>query len=281
MTHAQRLLTTWLLAIGVCCSTARPIDPTAVTANAKALADATTSLKRGLIVVDEAIPPGKLQPDAALDAKLAGAVGKLEVTSAHFRALHELPNAELTGDVVELFVKVGEIRTMLETHLKTAKVDQQAFALAKTQRAAALVEAKQNVMLEGMLRYAVLAVADERGDHGAKLVELGPPMCGAKVSMTGKCPDGEPPTGYTYRATPTAVWTRADMSMSGDSLPNNHLVLLLPSTILDGLVQGNAPTLAELLYNRRLTDLRQRITSVVDLANKVEARLRQVAAAAS
>ena len=74
---------------------------------------------------------------------------------------------------------------MVDQHLKSATSDDLAFANAAKKGAEGTLKDNENASLAGQLRYAVYVQAPtdtDKVDFGAKLVELGPPVCNGKVA---------------------------------------------------------------------------------------------------
>jgi hypothetical protein len=131
----------------------------------------------------------------------------------------------------------------------------------------------------GAVRYGALIqapTATDRVDFGVKLVELGPPYCGAapSPSSSGKCENDEPPSAYAYRSDPGAVWTKGDLQATGsDAVPTKKLVLLVASGTRDMLIKGGDPGASEVFYVKRLKALAERTKKLIDEGNKLEQRL--------
>jgi len=125
----------------------------------------------------------------------------------------------------------------------------------------------------------------DHADFGAKLVELGPPYCGDKLELSGKCPNGEAPSAYAYRTEPGSLWTKGDLATSGsDSVPTKKIVLLLPGGVRDSLAKGADGVASEDLYVKRLRALYERVHGkptqdgkgaggLLEDGNKLETRL--------
>jgi hypothetical protein len=251
-----------LLCLLACNPAAKAGDPGDSAADAKALLGPTLELKKQLTALAAQLDNPKLEPNAALDKALTEVALHLDLKPAMY-ALKNLP-PETVAMQVELYAGVAQIHGMLDTHVKSAKADTSGFVAARNAPDAP--------------RYGVVLVA-EKAEFGAQIVELGPPLCNGKPSKTGTCADGDD-TAATFRKSPTTpVWTKADLATpSEDSIAVNKLVPILPTDIFQGLLKGNETSLGTLLYLRRLRDIRQRTTTLLDHANKVEIELQRLAA---
>lgn len=242
----RSLLLSIVLMLG--CNT--PADKPHTAESAKELADVTVKLERSLVDLATALESGG--PDVERDKKLLPIAQVLELSPAMFD-LRDLPR-EVAIDQAQFYAGVSEVRRLVETHVKSAKLDAPALAMPKTDRP----------------RLAIVMGDPDRGeDKGAKLVEVGPPMCGGKLARSESCPDGEEVSGMTYRLAPEKPWVRIDAE---------RLVPLVPTAVLDGLASGNLGTMAEMDYTRRVKAMRERVTALVELGHRLEAKLRQLAA---
>ncbi|MDB4955016.1 MAG: hypothetical protein JWO36_2585, partial [Myxococcales bacterium] len=203
------------------------------------------------------------RPDSSIDKQLEQIALKLDVKEVVFQAM-ALPrdnksNTELAGQILAFYAGIAEVKNLLDNHVKSAKSDDLAYAKGKEKADAANVKDGENAALAGRpdpLRYAILVQAptdtDKGAEFGAKIVELGPPYCGDKISSSGKC-DGESPSAYAYRTEPGATWTKGDIASQGaDSVPTKRIILLLPGGVRDGVIKGGEPTASEVLYAKRM-----------------------------
>lgn len=260
--------------------------PSTVAELKKALSDIDTYL-------DDAKTKKNFRPDAAIDKELQAMVGKLEVKSELvYRAKENALDAETSGQILSFYSGVIELKSMVDQHLKSALSDDLAFANAAKNAAAGTLGDNDNAALAGQLRYAVYIQAPtdtDKVDFGAKLVELGPPVCDGKVATSGRCGEGEAPSKFTYRAEPGLTWNQADIATNGaDSVPTNKLVMFLPGGVRDSLVKGADGVASETLYTKRLRAIYELIHGktgqdgkpvggLIEEGNKLEQKLQQVA----
>lgn len=260
--------------------------PSTVAELKKALSDIDTFL-------DDAKTKKNFRPDSATDKQLQAMVSKLEVKQELvFRAKENALDAETSGQILTFYSGVIQLKSMVDQHLKSATSDDQAFANAAKKAAEGQLSDTDNAPLAGQFRYAVYVQAPtdtDKVDFGAKLVELGPPVCNGKVATSGKCGEGEAPSKFTYRAEPGLTWSQADLAMGGqDSVPTNKLVMFLPGGVRDSLVKGADGVASETLYTKRLRAIYELIHGktgpdgkpvggLIEEGNKLEQRLQQVA----
>ena len=235
-------------------------------------------------MLDEAKSKNQFKPDQALDKQLAATVKALTVKSEIvFRAKQNALDAEVSGQILSFYAGVTEVKSLLDMHMKSATFDDMAFRKAKDKQAAGELKETENSLLTGQFRYAILVQSPteaDKVDFGAKVVELGPPVCGGKIASGGKCAEGEQPSGFTYRAEPGAPFIQGDLVTSGsDSIPSKKLVLMLPGGIRDSLVKGAEGVASEVYYQRRLRAIYERVhgtekvKGLLDEGNKLETRL--------
>lgn len=232
-------------------------------------------------VLDEMRGKNDYRPDAAADKRLSDLVGKLEVDATKVFNTASAVDPEAMGLILKFYAGAAEVRGMLDSHVKSAKYDDQAFAAGKAASAAAQLGENENAALAGVgaLRYAALIQAPSESDRGAefgvKLVEIGQPYCGGPApSTTGKCERPELLSGYAYRSEPGAPWIKGELQVQGsDSIPGKKLVLLLPNATRDALIKGGQAGASELFYAKRLKAVSERTKKLIEEANKLEQRL--------
>jgi len=123
------------------------------------------------------------------------------------------------------------------------------------------------------------------GDWGAKLVELGPPLCGkgGTPAQEGRCGEGEE-MSFSYRAEPTGSFTKAEVASADAKVSTNKLLILLDGGVRDSLVKSAEGQASEMLYSKRLRALYDAIHGapgrdgspmggLIDDGNKLETRL--------
>ncbi len=235
-------------------------------------------------LLDEAKSKNSFRPDSTLDKALEKTVKNLEVKSdIIFRAKQNALDAEVSGQILSFYAGVTELKSLLDLHMKSAKFDDMTFKKAKDKQATGELKETENSLLTGQFRYAFLVQAPteaDKSDFGAKVVELGPPVCGGKIASGGKCAEGESPSGFTYRAEPGAPFIQGELVTSGqDSIPSKKLVLMLPGGVRDSLVKGAEGVASEAYYQKRLRTIYDRVhgtdkvKGLLDEGNKLESRL--------
>jgi hypothetical protein len=217
-------------------------------------------------------------PDKALTATLGTLVGKLEVKSdAVFRAKQNALNAELSGQILNFYAGVAEVRSMLTDHVKTATLED--VTLAEARKAADGAKGTGYLQGFGSYRYGVVIMAPSETDpgvtFGAKLVELGPPYCAdGTQSATFECPNNAYSEGIPYRPDAGGQnWLKGVPQTAGASAEAKKVIPLLTSGIADGFVQGGKPGASEVLYVRRLEALKARVDELIKTGNSVETKL--------
>ncbi|HEY4179719.1 MAG TPA: hypothetical protein VGM90_22915 [Kofleriaceae bacterium] len=256
---------------------------------AKGTPSTVAELKSQLSAIDTMLDEQKskngFKPDKGLDDALEKAAKALDVKKEIiFRAKENSITPEVSGAIISFYAGVTELKSMIDIHMKSAKYDEMAFKKAKDGKDAGELKDTDNAALAGQFRYAVFLQAptdtDKSADFGAKLVEIGPPYCGDKIASSGKCADGNSPTGWTYRAEPGAPFTQGDIAQPGESIPSKKIVMLLPGGVRDSLVQGADGVASQALYQRRVRAIYERIhgdgrnvRGLLEEGNKLETTL--------
>jgi hypothetical protein len=214
-------------------------------------------------------------PTAELTTSLNEVFKKLEVKQdIVFRAKQNSLNAELSGQIIGFYAGVAEVRSLLKHHLDAAQLDDGMLINAKK----AGDDAKPAGYLAGFgdYRYGIVLsvpTATEPAPFGARLVQLGQPYCGAeaKQSTTFECPDGNYSPGVAYMSNDN--WTKAEPQTSGSSAEPKKVIPLLASRTADVVLKGGLPGVAEVLYQKRLEDLKTRVDELIKQANSLETKL--------
>jgi len=251
--------------------------------NEKTVKKTLSELER---ILDDHKAKNNFKPDAAVDKELEKLVGRLDIKGDVYAVARNITNeADLASQVLGFYGGTQEIKGMLDAHLKAAKSDDQAFLAAKKAADNKQVKPELNYYLAGQWRYAVVVTApascgpDDKKDcdlpFGAHFVELGPPVCDGKVTVSGKCPEGVSPSGHTYRGDPTAVtFTTGDLiTQNTDTIPAKKMIPLIDNGVLRSVLQGNEQTASETLYGKRLRAISDRAKKLINDANKLESSL--------
>jgi len=230
-------------------------------------------------VLDEMKTRNGYRPDTDADKKLAEITVRLDVKAGTVFRTAGAIDPEVSSQIMAFYAGIAEVKGMLDTHEKAAKFDDLALAAGKAAGAAAAVTEGENAALAGAgaVRYGALMqapTAADGGEFGVKIVELGPPYCGASLANSGKCDNNEQPSAYAYRGEPGAAWTKGDLQAQGsESVPTKKLVLLLPNGMRDALIKGTQASASEAYYVKRLKTVADRTKKLIDDANKLEQRL--------
>lgn len=240
-------------------------------------------------VLDEAKTKNGFKPNAEVQQQLKALAQKLEVKSdLVFRAKQNTLDPILSGQILAFYAGVTEVKNMIDMHVKAAVGDDIMLKKAKEGADKAALKENENALLAGQFRYAVLMSAPTEGssaDFGAKIVEIAGVYCGSSNSPQPRCAEGEFPSHFAYRNEPGGITTKGEIVTQGsDNVPTRKVVPLLPNGIRDSLVKGGEPTVSEVMYQRRLRDLYERIHGktgpdgkgaggLIEDGNKLESRL--------
>ena len=255
---------------------------------AKDLLENEKALKKGLSdlerVLDDHKAKSNYKPDPAVDKELTTLVGRLEVKSTDYALARNITyEGDVAAQTLSWYGGLQELKGMIDTHLKSAKSDDQAFIAAKKSADDKQLKPEQNGYLTGAWRYAVVVTAPsacegEKGGKdcdlpfGANLVEIGPPVCDGKVAASGKCADGATLTGHAYRGDPgKETFTPGELQTQGtDQIPSKKMLPLIDNGVARAVLQGNEATASEMLYTKRLRTISDRAKKLIQDANKLE-----------
>jgi hypothetical protein len=241
-------------------------------------------------LLDEARTRNQFRPDKKFDAELKTLAAKLEVKEKSVLTRARALGDDTAGSVHAFYAAVSEIKTMIDTHIKAASADNNAFTKAKEKMDAATLKDTENLPLQGQLRFAILLQAptdSAKGDEfGAKVVEIGGVYCGTSDKPVAKCPEGESATAVAYRSEVGApILTKGDIQTpTTDAIPSKKIVQLINGGIRDTLIKGAEGVASEIYYQRRLRTLYEMLRGktgqdgkasggVIDMGNDLERKM--------
>lgn len=265
---------------------------------AKDKPQSVSGLKQSLSAIDTLLDETKtknqFRPDKKFDADLKALAIKLEVKEKAVLSRAKSFNDDLAGHTLSFYSGVAEVKNLIDTHIKAAAADNNAFSKAKEKMDAAALKDTENAPLaaQNQLRWAILIQAptdqDKGVEFGAKLVELGGVYCGTADKPTAKCPEGERPTAVAYRAEVGApILTKGDIAdPTSDAVPTKKIVQLLPGGVRDTLIKGAEGVASEIYYQKRLRNLYELLRGkpgadgkasggLIDVGNDLERKMTQ------
>ncbi|MEJ7600733.1 MAG: hypothetical protein WKG01_22705 [Kofleriaceae bacterium] len=238
-----------------------------------------------------------LRPDLETEKELQKFVAALEVPPQKLAAARNVTNqGEIATRIISWYAGAAEVRSMLDTHLKSGKADAQQLAAAKKAGELAKMSSTQNKYLSGQTRYAVVMSAKATCDDnltpadrakkgcdarfGAMFVELGPPFCNNTLATSGQCPEGAQVDAVSFRTSANydKGWQKGTVvTETADAVPAKGLVPLIDNEILDTFLKTNAAGASELVYQRRLKTIIDRTQALIKDANRLEPDVLQTA----
>jgi hypothetical protein len=222
--------------------------------------------------------------DAKLDEALEGNLKQLPAMNPEiaFRSYMFDMDTNLVGDILYFYSASMQLRTELEAHVQAAKADAQAIKTGDKKLVEAKPDAGVNEYLKASFsRYGIIVEVPTRRDaeqgkqFGAKLVEVGPPVCqDGKTSSSATCPG--PPRGFAYREIDSGEgWKPAEFGFpEGENVPGKKLLPLLDTRVFSSLLKGGGATAAEMAYKSRVEDLSKRATELVEFGTSIEKTLK-------
>lgn len=200
-----------------------------------------------------------------------------------FKAKQNSLGATLSGQVLGFYAAASELKQMVADHVKWATNDDAALGAALD--ATKKLTLPKDQQLATALRYAVMVwnptPEDARTDTappGARLVEVGPPFCGAddKPTMSGACPADKPPAAVAVRYAPGGNWFKGDFAVlgGGDPIASKKIVTISPNPMFEALALTPNGAASELAYRKRLENIREKLAETIDLGLKLEDKLK-------
>lgn len=195
-----------------------------------------------------------------------------------FQAKHYNLGARLSGQVLEFYAGVAELKQMVADHVRLAKNDDAALAKALEESKKLTLSKEQQAGIA--LRYAVMmwnpTPEEARADPtppGMRLVEVGV-LCGdEKAPPAAGCPADKPPQ-LAVRWSTTSAWVKADFLPlgTGEATPiaNRKVLPFAPNDLLANLALTPEGTAAEVAYQKRLQHIKEKLAEVIKLANDLE-----------
>lgn len=238
------------------------------------------AVKKSLVQLSEAVNKAKDNQGPQVTSALT-AFDKIELKDAIiFKAKQNNLNPDLASKILQFYASVAQLKQMINDHIKTAKFDDQGLNAARDGIEKMKLPPNSGFEKAVGVRYAVLVsnpTPAEGTDFGAKIVELGPPICAGdtKPATSGTCPDGNVET-LTYRASASGFWVRGDFAIPGQGLepgaaiPAKKLLIISPSAVFDSLVQTAAGSAALAHYAKRVDAIRKKLQEVIEAGNDLE-----------
>jgi|JI10StandDraft_1071094.scaffolds.fasta_scaffold00206_21 hypothetical protein len=241
------------------------------------------AVKKSLVQLAESVNKAKDNQGKEVTNALT-AFDKVELKDAIiFKAKQNNLNPELASKILQFYASVAQLKQMINDHIKTAKFDDQGLNAARDGIEKMKLPANSGFEQAVGVRYAVLVsnpTPEEGaagGGFGAKLVELGPPICAGdtKPASSGTCADGNVET-LTYRASASGFWVRGDFAIPGQGLdpgaaiPNKKLLIISPTAVFDSLVQTAGGSAALAHYAKRVDAIRKKLQEVIEAGNDLE-----------
>ncbi len=201
--------------------------------------------------------------------------------------LYEM-DSTLVQDVLTFYTETLQLTQDLQTHVTLTKRDSKGATLL--QEAADNEKAAEPIKTESGDAYTPYRFAmyveiptqqdlkdpDSKKVAGAKLVEIGQPVCeDRKPSETGECPGK--PIGFRYRLDATGKWglkELAPLQPGATSVEVDKLLVVYPTGVIDALIKNNEPSVAELYYQERLRLMTEKVSNLIEIGTDIEGKLK-------
>lgn len=261
----------------------------ATIADAAIIRDDVKRMKKSLISVQNALLTAKERnsnsfsaTDDTLTEELAAAAksGTVDPNIVYHSHLYDM-KPDLVETVLGYYAQSQQLTLEIEAHVKSAKEDAKGLAAGKAKLEGGAPSEDVNKILAAFSKYRygvfiVIPDADEAAKgvaFGARLVEIGPPICAdRKASTTGKCDDQT--IGFGYRNEPGEAWNLMELGQpEGEAVGGKKLIPLAPTGAMDGLLQGPEATAAEYNFSKRINDIAEKTGRLIEVGTYIEGQL--------
>lgn len=191
---------------------------------------------------------------------------------------------QLRSDLLYYYAEAGTLKKLVIEHVAKSKADSKAIKDGDKKLVEAKLGEEENAYIfqRAFTQYGIFLDAPTQKakdvEFGARLVELGPPVCqDKKPSSTGKCPG--PPIGFGYRLSGTADgWELKQFGDPvGENLPIKKLLPLVQTQVLTELIKGPEASLGAVGYMRRVGEIYEKTNLLVEFGNSLEKQLKSKA----
>jgi hypothetical protein len=207
--------------------------------------------------------------------------------------------ADLAVSVMGFYGDVASLQAMIKDHVKGAKGDDAALNAARANSEKSFLPQNEAMQKAVRYRFGVLfwnpseeeMKTAEPAPFGARLVELGPPICAdGKRADSGACTEQNPIDTLSFRTGPSEPWQRADFAIPGqninlgDPAPHKKVLIMSPTgTFLnmvsdcagggEGCTKYVGGSAADTLYKKRVSTIVDKIDELIETANDLERKL--------
>ena len=182
-------------------------------------------------------------------------------------------DSQLARGILQFYSQAEVLQDAVDRHVEAATQDARALTAGSDRRNAAKPDKDRNAYIHGApYRFAVLIETPTKSDpqarFGARIVEVGPPICEDRKApeVGGKCPGT--PIGFAARDRFTSgeAWRYYGVAApNGASVESAKLIPLIPSEVFEALIKGDEASAAEALYMRRLAEIQKRCEDLTAL----------------
>ncbi|MBI4508695.1 MAG: hypothetical protein HY698_03600 [Deltaproteobacteria bacterium] len=209
--------------------------------------------------------PGDAELTKALDELLKTGKLKDPDSKLFFRANLFNMEPQLVEDTLRFYGDLSDLLKLVKDHVKYSQADEKQIA-----------ETSEIVRKLGpQARLGAIFRMPRDTNSGLPLVEIvqvGSPMCADNQPHPDGCPSGATPIGYQYRPDINSPnW--GSKAWSKDTIAAENIVFLGQSSVLDSLLRGTKPSVAEASYMRRIQKLNAETERVIDARKSLENRM--------
>jgi hypothetical protein len=214
------------------------------------------------------------------DTKLTEELDALELVQPNLQVvyhsfLYELP-PEIVGDVLSFYNETTLLFEALKDHVDKSKADQKIIQDGQV-KLKKVQETHQQYRYAGLIDLPKASDDDDSPQIATfRFVQLGAPICPGETRMSEEgCPPGAMPRGHGFRVSELGSWgTKGVTEVNGEFVKADSLIYLNPGTpVFEQMVKGGEPSVAEVAYMRRITELEEKLNNLIERRTVIEQRL--------
>ncbi len=221
--------------------------------------------------------------EALSDKSIVPKIDTNELFSRQFSYL----DPGVVADMLQFFSNIGTIRRLVGEHVRATRRDAAALEAAESGSADIKPKDEVNRYLRAIgfsYRFGVViqipTKKEQDVEYGARLVEIGPPICQDRkpAPSDGKCPGSPIGFGVRDKASTSAGWNLTEFAPpQGETVPNKRLIPLASSEVFEALNSGANATVSQTTYLRRVVELDELVKATIELGNYLENKLAEQA----
>ena len=253
-------------------------------ADATALSTDVKAVRKSLVGLHNALLQAKQDGGYQInDPELLKTLETLKLTAPDrelaYRANLRTLKASLVTDIYDFYHRAGQLVQDVQLHIDETKRDADNLKRSVANLQKSKPGQEQNPY--SPYRYGVYVQIPSSADDsqkkpfGAKLVELGAPLCqNDQPAQNGVCPGA--PRGFRYRLRGGGGWGSKLLAQPEEGkVAKDNLLVLQRTSVWDTLLKGSVESLAEQFYRKRIENIDRATTQLMELGSSIESSLRE------